>query len=259
MKQKTPRQPIWLPLAISLAIVAGLFIGSRISPGKYNAENDRKLNAILSLISQDYVDSTNLNDLIEMSIPEILSNLDPHTSYISADEMKATSEGMNGTMSDIGIQFEIIDDTVRVVEVAPGGPGAKAGMLIGDRIVSIDSVATVGKKINRGKVMKCLHGPKGSKVVLNIRRPALNKNLTITATRGTIRTNAVDAHYMVDKNTGYVKVNQFGRNTYEEFMAAMESLKQEGAKRYMIDLRGNGVVLSRWLCAWPMNSCLPMN
>ncbi len=240
MKQKTPRQPIWLPLAISLAIVAGLFIGSRISPGKYNAENDRKLNAILSLISQDYVDSTNLNDLIEMSIPEILSNLDPHTSYISADEMKATSEGMNGTMSDIGIQFEIIDDTVRVVEVAPGGPGAKAGMLIGDRIVSIDSVATVGKKINRGKVMKCLHGPKGSKVVLNIRRPALNKNLSITATRGTIRTNAVDAHYMVDKNTGYVKVNQFGRNTYEEFMAAMESLKQEGAKRYMIDLRGNG-------------------
>ena len=115
MKQKTPRQPIWLPLAISLAIVAGLFIGSRISPGKYNGENDRKLNAILSLISRDYVDSTNLNDLIEMSIPEILSNLDPHTSYISADEMKATSEGINGTMSDIGIQFEIIDDTVRVV------------------------------------------------------------------------------------------------------------------------------------------------
>ena len=103
MKQKTPRQPIWLPLAISLAIVAGLFIGSRISPGKYNAENDRKLNAILSLISQDYVDSTNLNDLIEMSIPQILSKLDPHTSYFSADELKAATDDLNGSFSGIGI------------------------------------------------------------------------------------------------------------------------------------------------------------
>ena len=240
MKQKSVRQPIWLPIAISFAIVAGLFIGKRISPNNYAADNDRKLNAILSLINQDYVDSTNLNDLIEMSIPEILRNLDPHSKYMSADEFKMSSETMNGSISDVGVHFEMMSDTACITEVIPGGPGAKVGLMPGDRIVSINDSVIVGDKIAKSAIMKRLRGPKGSKVKLGILRGNNKNTLAFNVIRGNIPLKTVDAHYMLDKNTGYVKVNQFGRNTYREFMAAMSSLEKEGAKRYMIDLRGNG-------------------
>ena len=239
MKQQSSRQPIWLPLAIAVAVVVGLFIGNRISPNNYAVDSDHKINAILNLIAQDYVDTTNLNDLVEMSIPEILSNLDPHTTYISAEEYLASDEG-NGSTCGIGIQFELINDTVGIVEVIPGGPSAKVGLMAGDRIVSINDTTVVGNKITKGGVAKRLHGTKGSKVKLGIKRHNSSKTLAFMVTRGNIPVNTVDAHYMIDKNTGYVKVNQFGRNTYREFMRAMASLKDEGAKRYIIDLRGNG-------------------
>ncbi len=241
MKEKYTRHPIWIPFAISVAVVVGLLIGNQISPNNYIADNDRKVNAILSLINQDYVDSTNLNDLVEMSIPEILSNLDPHTTYISAEELKlrTMAENQTGSMCDIGIQFDLMKDTVVIVEVIPGGPGAKVGLMAGDRIVSIDDTTTVGERITKGGVMKSLRGPKGSTVKLGVKRHMGSKTFTFTVTRGPIPQNTVAAHYMLDKNTGYIKVNQFGRNTYEEFMTAMASLSDEGAKRYMIDLRGN--------------------
>lgn len=240
MSPKPTRQSIWLPLAISLAVVAGLVIGNLIAPNRYVADNDRKVNAILSLINQDYVDSTDLKDLIEMSIPKILGNLDPHTSYMSADEAKSSPENANGSLSDIGIQFEMMNDTAGIVEVIPGGPSAKAGLMAGDRIVSINDTATVGEQMTKGAVSKRLWGPKGSTVKLGIKRQSSPKTLTFTVTRGNSPVNTVDAFYMLDKNTGYIKVNQFGRDTYNEFMTAMASLNSEGAKRYMIDLRGNG-------------------
>ncbi len=241
MKEKYTRHPIWIPFAISVAVVVGLLIGNQISPNNYIADNDRKVNAILSLINQDYVDSTNLNDLVEMSIPEILSNLDPHTTYISAEELKlrTMAENQTGSMCDIGIQFDLMKDTVVIVEVIPGGPGAKVGLMAGDRIVSIDDTTTVGERITKGGVMKSLRGPEGSTVKLGVKRHKGSKTFAFTVTRGPIPQNTVAAHYMLDKNTGYIKVNQFGRNTYEEFMTAMASLSDEGAKRYMIDLRGN--------------------
>lgn len=240
MKPKSARQPIWLPIAISLAVVVGLFIGNRISVNKYAVDSDRKINAILNLINQDYVDSTNLKDLVEMSIPEILSNLDPHTSYLTAEELKASTENKNGMTSDIGLQIEILDDTAVVIEVIPGGPGAKAGLKAGDRIMSIDDTTAVGGKPTKGALMKRLRGPKDSKVKIGVKRESSTKTLFFTVTRGNIPVNTVDAHYMLDKNTGYVKINQFGRNTYDEFISAMKELEAEGARRYMIDLRGNG-------------------
>ena len=240
MKQKSTRQPIWLPLAIALAVVLGIFIGSRFTANKPVADNDRKLNAILNLIAQDYVDTTNLKDLIEMSIPEILSNLDPHTSYFSADDLKAATDDLNGSFSGIGISFVLTGDTIGVVEVIPGGPSEKVGIMAGDKIVMIDDSVMTGKKITNGDVMKRLRGDKGSKVKLGIKRQNTSKVLTFTVTRGDIPVNTVDAYYMIDKNTGYIKINQFGRHTYDEFITAMASLQEEGAKRYMIDLRGNG-------------------
>ncbi|MBR7011653.1 MAG: S41 family peptidase [Muribaculaceae bacterium] len=240
MKPKSTRQPIWLPIAIAVAVVVGVFFGQRFSNNKHVAENDRKLNAILNLIAQDYVDTTNLKDLIEMSIPEILSNLDPHTSYFSAEELKAASEDLNGSFSGIGISFVLMNDTIGVVEVIPGGPSEKVGLLAGDRIIMIDDSTATGDKMTNGAVMKRLRGPKGSKVKLGIKRQNTNKTLTFTVTRGDIPINSVDAHYMIDNITGYIKVNQFGRHTYDEFITALATLQEEGARRYIIDLRGNG-------------------
>ena len=121
---KPAREPIWLPIAISVAIVLGLLIGNRIAPDKYITDNDRKINAILTLINRDYVDSTNLNDLVEMSIPKILNYLDPHTVYMSPEEFKASTENKNGLTSDVGIQCEVINDSTTIIVVMAGGPGA---------------------------------------------------------------------------------------------------------------------------------------
>ena len=240
MSNKSTRQPIWLPLAIALAVVVGVFIGSRFNINKPVAENDRKLNAILNLIAQDYVDTTNFHDLVELSIPEILRKLDPHTSYFSAEELKASTDDLNGSFSGIGIQFMLDNDTIGVVEVIPGGPSEKVGIMPGDRIITIDDSVATGENVTNGMVMKRLRGPKGTKVKLGIKRQSSSKLLTFTVTRGDIPVNTVDAYYMIDKNTGYVKINQFGRHTYDEFITAMASLQEEGAKRYIIDLRGNG-------------------
>ena len=240
MTQKSTRQPIWLPLVIALAMVVGIIIGSRFASNKPVAENDRKLNAILNLIAQDYVDTVNLHDLIELSIPKILSSLDPHTNYFSAEDLKASTDDLNGSFSGIGIQFMMVNDTIGVVEVIPGGPSEKVGILAGDKIIMIDDSTATGEKMTNSAVMKRLRGEKGTKVKLGIKRPNTSKTLTFTVTRGDIPVNTVDAFYMIDKNTGYVKVNQFGRHTYDEFITAMASLEEEGAKRYIIDLRGNG-------------------
>ncbi len=240
MKQKSTRQPIWLPLAIAVAVVVGIFIGSRFTANKPVAENDRKLNAILNLIAQDYVDTTNLKDLIELSIPQILSQLDPHTSYFSAEDLKAATDDLNGSFSGIGISFLIVNDTIGVVEVIPGSPSEKVGIMAGDKIVMIDDSIATGEKVTSADVMKRIRGAKGTSVKLGIKRQNTSKELTFTVTRGDIPVNTVDAHYMLDKNTGYIKINQFGRHTYDEFITAMASLQEQGAKRYMIDLRGNG-------------------
>ena len=240
MKQQFTRNPIWLPIAIALAVVVGIVLGRHFTTSKPVANNDRKLNAILNLIAQDYVDTTNLKDLIEMSIPEILSNLDPHTSYFTAEELRIATDDLNGSFSGIGISFVLTNDTIGVVEVIPGGPSEKVGIMAGDRIVTIDDSIATGEKMTNGEVIKRLRGNKGSKVKLGIKRQNSKKILNFTVTRGDIPVNTVDAAYMIDNTTGYIKVNQFGRHTYDEFITGMAGLAEEGASRYIIDLRGNG-------------------
>ena len=240
MTTKSTRQPFWIPLAIAVAVAVGIFFGSRFTSSQPVADNDRKLNSILNLIAQDYVDTTNLKDLIELSIPEILSNLDPHTVYFSSEELKAATDDLNGSFSGIGISFVMVNDTIGVVEVIPGGPSEKVGLMAGDRIITIDDSVATGEKMTNGAVMKRLRGEKGSKVKLGIQRQNSKKLLSFTITRGDIPVNTVDAYYMIDDITGYIKINQFGRHTYDEFITAMASLADEGAERYMIDLRGNG-------------------
>lgn len=237
----SPKQPTtWLPLAIAISIVIGIFFGSHFSGQKLNADYDRKLNMILNLISDDYVDTMNINDLVELTIPEILKNLDPHTTYFSADELRQANEDLDGKFSGIGISFMLLNDSINVIEIIPGGPAEKAGIVAGDRIISINDSTCTGKNINDTDVRSRLRGIKDSTVKLGIKRNNSKKTLYFKVKRGDIPVNSVDASYMLDKLTGYVKVNKFGRTTYNEFLSSLIKLKAEGAKHYIIDLRGNG-------------------
>ena len=241
MKLNTKHDYLWLPMAIAVSVIIGIVVGNRFSNQRYTADSDRKLNTILNLIADDYVDdSVNINDLIEMSIPQILSKLDPHTVYFSAKDLKAAQDELNGSFSGIGISFQMYNDTITVVEVIPGGPSDKAGILAGDRIVTVNDSTFVGKSVDANFVKSKLRGDKNSVVKLGIKRSNSAKTLTFKVTRGDVPVNSVDAAYMIEKNTGYVKVNQFGSNTYDEFINALNGLKKDGAKRYIVDLRGNG-------------------
>lgn len=230
----------WMPIALAAAMVIGIFVGNRFSSRKYAADNDRKLNTILNLIADQYVDTVNIDDLVEQTIPELMSHLDPHSTYFSAADLKAATEDLEGSFSGIGVSFMMMNDTISVIEVVSGGPSEKMGILPGDRIVTIDDSTFVGPKITSNMVIKRLRGDKGTKVKLGIKRDTSPKLLNFTVTRGDIPVKSIDAAYLLDKTTGYVKVNTFGRTTFDEFISSLATLKKDGARRYVIDLRGNG-------------------
>ena len=237
----SPKQPsTWLPLAIAASVVIGLFLGSRFSGQKYNADYDRKLNMILNLISDDYVDTMKIADLVELTIPELLKNLDPHTTYFTADELKQANEDLDGKFSGIGISFMLMNDSINIIEIISGGPAEKAGLMAGDRIVTINDSTCVGKNISDVDVKNRIRGVKDSVVKLGIKRNNSKKLLHFVVKRGDIPVNSIDASYMLDKQNGYIKVNKFGRTTYDEFLSSLIKLKSEGAKNYIVDLRGNG-------------------
>lgn len=232
----------WIPLVIAISVIMGIFVGFFIpNPfAKFNYDNDRKLNTVLSLIKENYVDNdVNTDMLVESAIPSILANLDPHSTYLSASELIATQEDLDGKFSGIGVQFQLSNDTIVVIEVIPGGPSDRAGLLAGDRIVTIEGTPCTGNTTDANKVREKLRGKKGTKVTVGIMREGNKSPLSFTITRGDIPVNSVNAYYMIDKTTGYVKVIQFGRNTYEEFVQALISLKNQGAKRFIVDLREN--------------------
>ena len=234
----TPRY-VNVPLLIAFALVLGIFIGSRFA-SKSTIDLDRKINNILGIVADEYVESVNMDSLVELAIPDIIAQLDPHSVYISAKDYEQANEELNGNFCGIGISFQVMEDTINVIEVIPGGPSEKVGIANGDKIISLDGKNFTGEKINPNLVKEQLRGPKNSVVKLGVKRATSAKTLYFTVTRGDIPIKSVDAAYMIDKNTGYVKVNQFGRNTYDEFVAALSVLKNEGAKRYIVDLRGNG-------------------
>ena len=216
-----------------------MLMGNQFSNQKFISDNDRKLNTILNLIGEEYVDTVNIGELVEQSIPQILANLDPHTTYIPAKDLQDVNNELEGSFGGIGISFMVLNDTTTVVEVIAGGPSEKVGIMAGDRIIKVDGVDFVGKKISDDSVRATLRGAIGSTVKLSIKRAGTKKLLEYDVKRGDIPVKSVDASYMVDKLTGYIKVNKFGRTTYDEFLNGMMKLMNEGAKRYIVDLRGN--------------------
>lgn len=230
---------IWYPLVISIAIVLGIVIGNYISTKKFTLDKDRKINAVLNLIQSEYVDSIDVKDLVEQAIPAIIGNLDPHSYYIPASDIRAENEKLDGSMSGIGVSFFMMNDTANVDQVIPNGPAEKVGMLAGDRIISVNGESIVGGTLTAEGIRSKIRGEKGTKVRIGVKRNTSKKTLTFTITRDDIPTNTIDVSYMLDDKTGYIKIAQFGKNTYDEFFAALSKLKKDGASRYIVDLRGN--------------------
>lgn len=230
---------IWYPLVISIAIVLGIVIGNYISTKKFTLDKDRKINAVLNLIQSEYVDSIDVEDLVEQAIPAIIGNLDPHSYYIPASDIRAENEKLDGSMSGIGVSFFMMNDTANVDQVIPNGPAEKVGMLAGDRIISVNGESIVGGTLTAEGIRSKIRGEKGTKVKIGVKRNSSKKTLTFTITRDDIPMNTIDVSYMLDDKTGYIKIAQFGKNTYDEFFAALSKLKKDGASRYIVDLRGN--------------------
>ncbi len=239
------RSAIYLPVLIAISVVIGIFLGNTLDNSQptvlrnFPYQNNNKLSTIIDLISSSYVDSISTDKLIEETIPELMSKLDPHSTYIQARDMQEVNEEMQGNFGGIGVQFSIIQDTIQVIDVISGGPSQKLGIMAGDRIVTVGDSIIAGVGIVNDDVLKLLRGEKGSKVNVGIKRKGISDLIQYEITRGDIPIISVDVDYMIDKTTGYVKVSRFAENTYAEFMDAVEELDYLGAEKVIIDLRGN--------------------
>mgnify|MGYP000339742112 FL=1 len=235
----------FIPFLLAICLIAGIAIGTfyanHFSGNKLGIINtsSNKLNALLRIIDDQYVDTVNMGELVEEAMPQILSGLDPHSSYIPAKDLEAVNADLKGSFSGIGIQFTIQNDTIHVNSVIQGGPSEKVGLMAGDRIVEVDDSAFVGKIVTNSEAMKRLKGEKGSKVKLGVYRPGEKDLLHFTVIRGNIPVKSIDAAYMINKKVGYIKVNKFGETTYPELLIALAKLNQKNCEGLIVDLRGN--------------------
>lgn len=232
----------WLPVWIGIGIAIGIFIGSKY--GQFGTsgrlESSGKIDAVLNYIRESYVDTVNTRQLIEDALPNIIHELDPHSEYISAAQMKRVNEDLEGHFSGIGVSFYVLRDTIVVTSIVPGGPSEAAGITPWDRIVTVNDSLVAGKKIQNEEVLKTLRGELGSEVTLGIRRDDSEDLIDITVTRGDIPMNSVNAAYMLTDKIGFIKLGRnFGFNTFSEFISAISKLKSTGATGFVIDLRGN--------------------
>ncbi len=235
---------VWLPLLFSLVLIIGMLLGYKLNDnggnkkGFFASNSSNSLQEALDLIKLRYVDSVNIGLLEGKAIQEIMTELDPHSVYLPPVKVQAANEDLAGNFEGIGLEFNVFSDTVNIVYVMPNGPSDKAGLLIGDKIVAVNKVSLTQKTFDTDSIKKYIRGERGSIADLQIIRES--KQLSIAVTRGTIPVPSVDAAYMIDKTTGYIKLNKFTENSYEEFMQAMESLQKQGLQSLIYDLRGNG-------------------
>jgi len=238
------------PLLLAGALVAGLFIGRYSGSGvggdalarltSRGGDPAAKIAQVLDLIERQYVDTVEQKALVEEVLQDILQRLDPHSYYISAEELGAAQEPLEGSFDGIGVEFAIQRDTVVVITPVEGGPSEALGIRAGDRIIAADSVPLAGVGITNDGVMKNLRGPKGSKVTVSILRNGRSEPFQVTIQRGKIPIHSVAASLITPDGTGYIKLVRFARNTHDEFLAAADALREKGMQRLVLDLRGNG-------------------
>nr|WP_293470874.1 S41 family peptidase [Prevotella sp.] len=241
-KKKTNRfMPIIMAVCVVIGIMIGSFFSNHFSGNRLNIINSgsNRLNNLLHIIDDQYVDAVNIDSLVDKAIPLILSELDPHSVYISAKDVAAATDDLKGSFCGVGIEFVIRDDTIHVQNVIQNGPAEKAGLLAGDKIVVVDGKPFVGKIVTNEEAMHRLKGQKDTKVKIGVVRYGSKKVQTFTVTRGEIPTKSITATYMLDDKTGYIRIKNFGENTYPEMLIALAKLSQEGFKNLCIDLRDN--------------------
>ena len=226
------------PLVYAILISAGFYLGSRNTPTKINSE-EGKINGIIQMIENHYVDTINTTDFEDKAINAILNELDPHSSYISINDFKAVEEDMQGSFSGIGVQFNIIDDSIVVISAISGGPSEKLGIQSGDKIVTVDKEDVASININNDGVIKRLRGKQGSTVNINIKRKGQKELMSFAIVRDEIPLYSVDAGIMLNDDIGYIKITRFAATTYDEMIEKARSLKTKGMQKLILDLRNN--------------------
>ena len=236
------RKMVRLPILLSITLAGGILLGSFF--GGSRGMNDvargyTKFKEVLQLIDNNYVDTVNTDELVDVSIQKMLEKLDPHSSYFNAKDAVAARSQLEGGFDGIGVEFNLYKDTVYVVAPIVGGPSEAVGMQSGDKMIKVNGEVFTGKKIDNAFVFSKLRGPRGSAVKIEVLRRGSPKLLTFSLNRDRIPTFSVDAAYLLDKETGYIKVTRFSETTYDEFKTALSSLKAKGIKKLLLDLRGN--------------------
>lgn len=235
---------VWLPLIFSMVMILGMFFGFQLNEqsggrkGFFSPKKRGSLQEALDLIYMKYVDSVHLDSLESGAIERMMSELDPHSVYLPPVDLKAANEDLAGNFEGIGVEFNVFRDTVNVVYVIADGPSDKAGLKIGDKLLKVNGTPLTGRPFTTEEIKQAIRGERGSKAVLLILRGRELRNVEVT--RGTIPISSVDAAYMVDKTTAYIKLNKFTDNSYEEFMQSLENLQGKGMQNLIYDLRGNG-------------------
>jgi carboxyl-terminal processing protease len=233
----------WLPLLFAVVMILGMLIGFRLYPntstgGFFRTGKLSPVQEVLDIIKDKYVDTVHGDSLSEEAIQGILSHLDPHSYYIPAVDQVAMNEDLQGNFQGIGVEFQILRDTVNITNVLSGGPSDKAGLQVGDKIIRVNDSLVAGNGITVERIKKFLRGPGASLVNVTMLRDHNSRQFTIQ--RGIIPLPALDASYMIDRETGYIRINKFSRTTFEEFIEALTALEKQGMKELLLDIRGNG-------------------
>ena len=242
-EHKNSSYHIRLPILLAIALIVGVLLGSKFGEPETDErykDSIQKFTQLLEYIENDYVDSINTADLLEESIQNMLDKLDPHTVYIPPKDAELAQSQLRATYDGIGVEFNILRDTLYVVAVLNGGPSEKAGILSGDKIISIEGENIAGIDLTNRMVFDMLRGPRGSEVTVGVVREGEDEIVDFDLTRGAVAQTSLDASYMVDNEIGYIKVNRFAETTYDEFQAALSDLKEQGMTQLILDIQNNG-------------------
>ncbi|MDE5629806.1 MAG: S41 family peptidase [Muribaculaceae bacterium] len=236
---KNNKTLLWLPVIAAAFLIAGLWLGSFLSRNPLREGARQKLDMVLDIIAEQYVDPIAYDSLIELTLPELLKNLDPHSVYIPASSRTATDRDLEGSFYGIGIQFQMMNDTLYVLEVISSGAAEEAGIIPGDRIIEVDGTNIAGVNIDQEKIFGMLRGPKDTHVQVTVKRHSSPEPLKFDLVRAEVPVSPIDASYIISDSIGYIRLGKFSENTYPEFLNTLGQLRYDGAKSYIIDLRGN--------------------